>query len=413
MTDISNAFIAGRVLQPLRCLVALLLVCVGLGATSSYAQNCTTRTDQFPNVMPPSVPLKTTSVNGEVSIGRASTIMTLTNCSGFPASGTLQWVLSYSPGFQSSASTVITTTSSSIETTLVFSCPGVGFRVCLNSSNIEVSQTNQNTNGVLLKIKFTAKGLKADGSSCITITGATFRSAITVNGLVIAANGSSCNSMTITADLDVSQNAVFPFASAQKLSIGNPIGATSGMGDITNSIGGFLNANPVNLRFPIGNTQVFGFNAEGTCALTLSSSTIALGSVSSALIASKNTNDVLVSKDLNIQIGGCSGFTLGKKKVLRWDFSSPNGSDSTRMENAALQLPSSGISAQIVADQKLRISNLTVLTSKTIVNGESYVASGGVSNSQNLNYKVNLIKNGEAIKEGDFSTTATVTMFYQ
>jgi len=152
--------------------------------------------------------------------------------------------------------------------------------------------------------------------------------------------------------------------------------------------------------------------ASGTCALSLSNTNLNMGMVSPERISATPRNEVVMSKPLIMTVNNCTGFASGKNKVMQWVFTTPNSKDRTRMENALVTGGASGISAQIVADNKFDLSG-NAMASRTITNGENYITSGKTSDNQTLNYQVNLIRNTDAVNAGAFSSTATVTLSYQ
>jgi type 1 fimbria pilin len=96
--------------------------------------------------------------------------------------------------------------------------------------------------------------------------------------------------------------------------------------------------------------------------------------------------------------------------MLRWIFDDPKLDDFTRMENTPFG-SAKGISAQIIADAKFDASG-NAMASNIITNGEKYMASGKAADEQKLNYKVNIIRNSDAVVEGAFSSKATVVLDY-
>lgn len=150
---------------------------------------------------------------------------------------------------------------------------------------------------------------------------------------------------------------------------------------------------------------------NGTCAVKLSNTLLSFGVLKTSQINALANGGVAKTLPFSLDIGNCIGTSLGKNKMLRWIFDDPRLGDFTQMDNSPFG-SAKGISAQIIADAKFDSSG-NAMASNIITNGERYMASGKSADVQTLSYKVNIIRNTDAVVEGAFSSNATVVLDYQ
>jgi hypothetical protein len=416
MSGISNEFIAGRMLQRLRCLAALLLVCLGLGATSSYAQStptCTAITAGNLTSMKPTVSYSTfTSLK---SLDKFSRTVTLSGCSGFT-------VNRFDVAIDNPVSVKFNTTVNNggvvgLQRWRSFaSCNNALFvlNACTDANGQVLSANSNPTSGFRYDISVNFLGTTSLGEPCGTATGGNpddFVSPFQRFRLSIIFR--NCSTFIIQFDVEVFQNADPIFTNtlgvptlAAKIVQGN---RTSGLFFLkfpNNPIPLLANSNIT--LIPAVSTYI---SNAGTCSVSLSPTTINMGSLSPDALLNKVKNDVVVSKPLNVSIGNCPTLSNGKNKTLKWTFIKPRSDDVTLMENTAVEGAATGISAQIQADARRSVVNSTLLSS-IVPSGEWYITSGLSSNNQSLSYKVNLIVNGDTVSPGNFGTSAVVTVSY-
>jgi type 1 fimbria pilin len=412
MTDISSAFIAGRMLQPLRCLVALLLVCVGLGATSSYAQITCTNGSVTGVVTPPAnIKFKTGPAISASQLATMSTTLTLSGCTQkFPEQVAIgvEFPKVFASGTGGYVSRV---TPFSVQASVTLSCNVTN--ACKDSlgAAIPVQATN-NANGIIYKPVVEFTGSNAQNSNCITARSGGTNFTDSFNTVIFTFDANACTSYTFRFTATFEQNAVFNPTNATLVS---PLLSTGVVGPyrlrfFTNTmIPSTLGASGV-IRLDGGTSSSF-VASTGTCSLTLPNSTINMTEISQGKLSALKEGDVVSSQNFTLVINNCAGTAAGAKKTFLWTFTTPKAGNLTRMENAVAN-GATGMSAQIEADSKISTVDGSALPS-VITSGETYIVSGNNSDDQTLTYKARLIRNADKVTGGAFSSTATVQMNYQ
>ena len=400
MVRLLDTFTAARILRLMRTMLTLWVVCWGMGAGVSHAQDCTNRQVVVNKNMKPNIQFSVNNISGAKVLDTFSSTLTFTGCSGF-ANTPVTWQLRLDPVFEVTTPGAYQLNGNIFEGTMWASCFRAG--QCFDTNNAEVRVSTSNTNGIALKNRTTITGTQTNGANCLTIKSLNSGFAGTASLFEIDTLLNGCSTVVYKVDFSVTQETVFAPSNATTLKFNFlpavfPFGVLSGPGQMGSS------------AYTLFTTGANLVSASGTCALSLSNSNLDMGMISPEVIT--RTYGAVVSKPLTITVNNCTGYASGKKKVMQWVFTTPHSSDLTRMENAIISGGSSGISAQIVADSKYDLSG-NLMANRFITSGENYITRGGPDDNQTLNYRVYLIRNTDAVKAGAFSSTATVTLSYQ
>lgn len=414
MFYLPHTFTAQDWRRMLRAMAALALVWMVLGATSSYAQSCTNKTVTTIATPPPNVLFKNgASAKGTRQLANLAATVNFTGCSGF-SNTTITFGTVFTSQFKAGQSNIngSTPTSLSLNTSMAISC---FFNSCLNSTGgLIASSSPDKTDGIMFNANMQVTGLNASNTSCLSnpkigsvITASTGRAS---NGSVVA---NSCTSFRVELKATFDQNNFFfPFTVATILPT-TVFSGTNGNFGISTGPGSIISGNPLdtNLQgFKLFDAPTFRV-LTGTCSLTLPSSAIDFQDISPDKLNASTNGTVVASQNFTLAINNCLGNSAGTKKALKWTFTTPKASDLTRMENASPG-GATGMSAQIQADSKISPLDGSALPS-VVTSDETYIASGNTSDIQTLTYKANLIRNADTVTTGSFSSTATVTLFYQ
>ena len=404
MVRLLDTFTAARILGLMRTMLTLWVVCWGMGVGVSHAQDCGVRSVVVNKSPLPTVRFNVSNFTGAKVIDTFSSTAIFSACSGF--ANNVWWNVNLDPTFVFS----MYESGNYIDS-------GGTWRVFLNCGNParcfdinNVALTPSSTSGISLTTRITMRGTQANGTVCHdapSLSSGTFTSngVLQSVSLSLNANAKDCDKFVINVESVLTQEAVFSPSNTAKIILNPPtLQPASGFLTGPNQMG-----SKIFTLFP--NSTNF-IAASGTCALSLSNTNLNMGMVSPERISATPRNEVVMSKPLIMTVNNCTGFASGKNKVMQWVFTTPNSKDRTRMENALVTGGASGISAQIVADNKFDLSG-NAMASRTITNGENYITSGKTSDNQTLNYQVNLIRNTDAVNAGAFSSTATVTLSYQ
>jgi len=273
--------------------------------------------------------------------------------------------------------------------------------VCFDSAGINVIDAGDNpTSGIDGTLEIFYSGSNSLGQQCFNVTkvSGSGRLSIALQPFIVAT--STCQRVTMKLILTVQQTGGFYKSNV----------ATINWKGIT--------PNP-NFVFGVSQLssdtfiqQPLTFNIQnGTCAVKLSNTLLSFGVLKTSQVNALANGGVAKTLPFSLDINNCVGTSLGKKKMLRWIFDDPKPDDFTRMENTPFG-SAKGISAQIIADAKFDASG-NAMASNIITNGEKYMASGKAADVQTLNYKVNIIRNSDAVVEGAFFSKATVVLDYQ
>jgi type 1 fimbria pilin len=397
----------------LRAMAVLVLVWMVLGATSSYAQSCATRTVNTKVAPPPNTFFKTGSVAVASKLADMVSTVTFTNCSGF-SNTTLTFSIALPVQFKSDNFNVDSAKSTSLllTTSQAINC---FFNSCLDvSGTVLPSSSPDKTDGIMFNAAMEVTGLNASGRPCLSNpqrgqSSIALLAARVLRGTVVS---NSCTSFTVDFKATIDQNNIFLPATVATI-VPNGFFGLKGFYGIATEPGSLISGNPSTTV--INSVTLFAAPTfrvlTGTCSLTLPNSGINFQPISLNQLNAATNGAVVASQDFTLAINNCQGTSIGTKKALTWTFTTPKASDLTRMENAVAN-GATGMSAQIQADSKISAVDGSALPS-VITSGETYIASGNTSNVQTLTYKANLIRNADTVTTGSFSSTAMVTLSYQ
>ena len=414
MSCFSNTFISGRVLQSMRRMVALLFVCLGLIATSSYAQiTCTNGSVDGVVTTPANINFKSGPVISATQLATMSMNVTLSGCTQPGKQDTMNLTVDFPKVFASgTGGWASTQTPFSAQASVALSCNVTN--ACKDSlgAAIPVQATN-NANGILFKPQVEFTGFNAQNNNCLTTRSAGLSLLNSFNSLFMSFTATSCTSFRFSFSAKFEQNAVFNPTNATLIS---PLLSNGSVGPYRLSFLSHKSMIPSTLGADgiiqlNGGTSPSLVASTGTCSLTLPSSTINMTEISQGKLSALKEGDVVSSQNFTLTINNCTGTAAGARKALQWTFTTPKAGNLTRMENA-IAGGATGMSAQIEADSKISPVDGSALPS-VITSGEAYIASGNNSDDQTLTYKARLIRNADKVNGGSFSSTATVQMNYR
>jgi type 1 fimbria pilin len=129
-----------------------------------------------------------------------------------------------------------------------------------------------------------------------------------------------------------------------------------------------------------------------------------------------NPNDqrtLLQPKKFSLRLAGCSSRDYLHPANLTWKFNNPNPNALNHLKNE-LADGAKGIDMMVRAapGQKMLVGSGQPYTDLTITHLETYRALANTVDAS-FDFDVGYVANGEALKPGGFSTTATVTIDYQ
>ena len=420
LSEVSHALISSRALQWLRRMLGLLIVCLGLCATSSHAQDCASRVINRTKETRVTIPFNTANVSSETTLDTGSVTVTYTNCSGYNNT-TISWNMRIPNLFAAANPNVVSFNGSNAELRIFAVCR-LGGNCFDSSGQSHVRSVDIPQDGISMNLRLTLSGQDSQGKNCINITGANPPSGNIGPSWTVTSVATGCVTFTTQIDVAYKQNALFKPGIAGvdivRLGYQAAIIGTSMISFYGNVISCQpLPTNAVCLSSPIvglnTSSQAFFVAQPTTCALSLSNTFINFGILTPTQVSNTPAGATVISKPLTVNIGNCpAGFATGKNKILQWAFANPN-TDRTRMENAMGVNGGTGVSAQIQADQRFNVTNPTIVLPNIVTSGESYITSGTTSNNQSLNYQVNIIRNSDPVVPGGFSSTATVTLSYK
>jgi hypothetical protein len=382
-----------------RWVIWAFFIVLGCIANHSHAQNCTKNL-----ALSKATPLDSSYLVSSSSRTRVifkAEVIHVVDCTSFPLNTSVA-PMSADVGLALARSTPEITSTAPLNAKVTFrlQCEFTG--VCFDSTGINVIDAGDNpTSGIDGTLEIFYSGQDSQGQQCFnTIEVANF----SVSGKAIATSpkivaSTTCQRLTMKLILTVQQTGVFYKSNVATIkwpSVENGNNFTFG---VTTFSAQTRIVQPLTLNIQ-----------NGTCAVKLSNTLLSFGVLKPSQVNALANGGVAKTLPFSLDINNCVGTSLGKKKMLRWIFDDPKLDDFTRMENTPFG-SAKGISAQIIADAKFDASG-NAMASNIITNGEKYMASGKAADEQKLNYKVNIIRNSDAVVEGAFSSKATVVLDY-
>jgi type 1 fimbria pilin len=164
-----------------------------------------------------------------------------------------------------------------------------------------------------------------------------------------------------------------------------------------------------------GFNTVFTLYPAPTCTFTADSKNlrVALDVVNVNRVNPNDQGTLLQPKKFSLHLAGCSSKDYFHPANLTWKFNNPNLNALNRLKNDQAE-GAKGIDMMVRAarGQKMYVDSGLPYTDMTISHLETYRALANAVNST-FDFEVGYVANGEALKPGAFSTTATVTIDYQ
>lgn len=152
-----------------------------------------------------------------------------------------------------------------------------------------------------------------------------------------------------------------------------------------------------------------------SCTFTPSSQSLQVA-LSPLLLSKVNPQDQLTPmspKSFSLGMTGCSDSDKTRPVNLTWKFNKPSARHPSRLSNAA-ENGGTGVDLMVTAqsNQKMDTTSGLPYSDLTIKNLETYRALNQAGDT-NLNFTAAYVANGEPLKAGPFSSTATVTIGYE
>lgn len=398
-----------------RWAVCGILMWAALALNHASAQTCNPSATTLTNIQTVVPTMAFTSGSQSKTIGTYSAQINFDGCSGYNSTNAASVIVFLPVHFSAVVPSSFQVTGNKVIFSEHVQCIFAGN--CTDSTSASRISSKIQITGVAHELTVEVNGLNASSTQCVSsLSNVSFSQ----GGSTILAGqftmrsfkanlSSACTKISIKLTGKFQQTASFYLSSVEKISLANsPLTSPN----FQSFIGFVVQTRKVD-TFNLFSSPAVMTTQSGTCSLSLSSSTITFGNILLDNVKAMNTpGQVIATKPLTLTISNCSGpAAVGKSKVLQWAFAAPSA-DSTQMTNLSTgSTNSTGISAQILADKKFDL-NGSELTTKVIKSGELYVTSGQKSDTQTLNYNVQLVRNSETVQAGLFNTTATVILSY-
>lgn len=416
MSNIQNHLWASPGPKMLRWVVWVFLLGAFMAMNESHAQSCTSSTVLVNRTLPTSMPFSFSS--GTKVLGSYEATATLSGCSGFTTTTPIVLTQAVTEAIIPTATLPAVSGRQFLVSGDRVACFRLG--MCFDSSNTPFLDTATPVAGSGISHEYTAQinGLDNLLQECVASLTNPTQGGGGIQNLVgnwifrrvrINFSNNACSKITIKVTGRITQTAAFYKSNAQTIRLDTANDGSTNFRFVLVSDA----AKPLFPAIDLFSSPATLTSQPGTCALSLSPTSLNMGSFTPDAVSAIAQGNAVSTKPLAITIGNCTGFPAGKNKVLQWTFAKPSA-DLTQMTNAAVLQGAQGLSAEILADQKFTLDAIPVaMGSNKVKSGENYITSGKTNDNQTLNYTVRLVRDSQTVTNGVFTSTATVTMSYQ